>query len=146
MESWTDAAVKFFLRCLRVYRNPVHVGVPETRYIGVYQEPVHTSVPPYIFFPSPCITNTCAVPPIKNRKCAGAKFLAEIGRWRDRRRRPAWQRSAGNGRPVRLKQPLRKSKPSTMGKNQPAPTVDALKSAGCVVSPPNPAQLCYLLT
>ena len=33
-----------------------------------------------------------------------------------------------------------------MGKNQPAPTVDALKSAGCVVSPPNPALLCYLLT
>jgi hypothetical protein len=33
-----------------------------------------------------------------------------------------------------------------MGQNRPAPTVDALKSAGCVVSPPNPALLCYLLT
>jgi hypothetical protein len=25
--------------------NPVHAGVPETRYIRVYQEPVHTGVP-----------------------------------------------------------------------------------------------------
>jgi hypothetical protein len=28
----------------------------------------------------------------------------------------------------------------------PAPTVDDLNSAGCVVSPPNPALLCYILT
>jgi hypothetical protein len=76
MESWTDAAVKFFLRCIWVYRNPVHAGVPETRYIGVYQEPVHTGVPPYIFLPSHCRTNTCAVPPIKNRKCAWRKIFA----------------------------------------------------------------------
>jgi hypothetical protein len=68
MESWTDIAVKFFLRCLRVYRNPVHTGVPETRYIRVYQEPVHTGVPPYIFLLSPCRTNTCAAPPSKKQK------------------------------------------------------------------------------
>jgi hypothetical protein len=45
-----------------------------------------------------------------------------------------------------LKWLLRKSKPGTMGQNRPAPKVDDLKSAGCVVSPPNPALLCYLLT
>ncbi|HXN89573.1 MAG TPA: hypothetical protein VN890_09530 [Methylocella sp.] len=35
---------------------------------------------------------------------------------------------------------------SEYGSKPAAPTVDALKSAGCVVSPPNPALLCYLLT
>jgi hypothetical protein len=45
-----------------------------------------------------------------------------------------------------LKWLLRKSKPGTMGQNRPAPKADDLKSAGCVVSPPNPALLCYLLT
>jgi hypothetical protein len=88
MESWTDIAVKFFLRCLRVYRNPVHMGVPETRYIRVYQEPVHTGVPPYIFLPSPCRTNTYTAPPTKKAEkvdkkeniFVGAKILAEISR------------------------------------------------------------------
>ena len=74
------------------------------------------------------------VPVLGTPVCTG--FPAEIGRWRDRRRRPARQRSAGNGRPVRLKWPLRKSKPGTMGQNRPAPTVDDLKSAGCMVALP----------
>jgi hypothetical protein len=69
------AAVKFFLRCIWVYRNPVHTGVPETRYIRVYQEPVHTGVPPYIFLTSPCRTNTCTSPQTKGRKCAWRKIF-----------------------------------------------------------------------
>jgi len=35
---------------------------------------------------------------------------------------------------------------SEYGSKPAAPKVDALKSAGCVVRPPNPALLCYLLT
>jgi hypothetical protein len=85
------------------------------------------------------------VPVLGTPVCTG--FPAEIGRWRDRRRRPARQRSARAMADLfDLKWLLRKSKPGTMGQNRPAPKVDDLKSAGCVVSPPNPALLCYLLT
>ena len=45
----------------------------------------------------------------------------EIGRWRDRRRRPARQRSAGNGRPVRPKMGAAKIKTRHYG-SKPAST------------------------
>ena len=71
MESWTDVAVEFFLRCngctgtrcIRAYRKPGTYGCTKNR--------VHTGVPPYIFLTR---MNTSTVPRIKNRKCAGAKF------------------------------------------------------------------------
>src|ERR1700730_10526924 len=36
MESWTDTAVKIFLRCIRVYRKPGTYECTKNRYIRVY--------------------------------------------------------------------------------------------------------------